>query len=190
MNFEKNADPSKPVFSDKRGRRRHYVNYLSVFAAVIVTILLSVFVISVLVNPFLPQIRLKPVAALPQQIPNFKPSPFTATKEEILVNQIGSKAKAEKKKRDDARSERAGAAELLRAEKASPIVRESNDGNPLAVGFFVNFDDSSMASLKQNINSLDWVVPEWIRLSGNENDPLILDIKDEALQFIQQNKPG
>ena len=67
MKIEKIVDPGKPVFSDKRGRRRQFVNYLSIFGAIVITILLSVFVISVLVNPFLPQIHLKPVAVLPQQ---------------------------------------------------------------------------------------------------------------------------
>lgn len=191
MKFENDLDPRKPVFSDERGRRRYFVNYLSVFGAVVVTILLSVFVISVLVNPFLPQIRLKPVAALPQQSDiNFHPpdKPIL-TKAETVAKQVGEKARSEKKKRDDARVERVRAGELLRAEKTTNVVRTTNEGDPVAVGFFVNWDDSSMASLRQNIKSLDWVVPEWIRLSGDENAPLVLDIKDEALELIQHNKP-
>ncbi|MFT3743224.1 MAG: glycosyltransferase [Pyrinomonadaceae bacterium] len=190
MNLEKNADPNKPVFSDERGRRRYFVNYLSVFAAVVVTVLLSVFVISVLVNPFLPQIRLKPVAALPQQADiNFHPPEKPVTRAETAAKQVGDKAKQERKKREEARIARVGAADLNRAEKTAAIVRATNEGKPVAVGFFVNWDDSSMASLKQNVNSLDWLVPEWIRLSGDENDPLVLDIKEEAIQFVQATKP-
>jgi peptidoglycan/xylan/chitin deacetylase (PgdA/CDA1 family) len=60
---------------------------------------------------------------------------------------------------------------------------------PLSVGFFVNWDDSSLASLQQNINSLDWVIPEWIRLSGNDASPLALDIDQTAVELIQNEKP-
>ncbi|MBL0241626.1 MAG: glycosyltransferase [Chloracidobacterium sp.] len=191
MKIEKIVDPGKPVFSDKRGRRRQFVNYLSIFGAIVITVLLSVFVISVLVNPFLPQIHLKPVAVLPQQSDiNFHPPERPAlTKAETIAKQVGDKARLEKKRREDARAQRAGAAKLIRSETSAAIVRATNDGNPLAVGFYVNWDDSSMASLRTNINNLDWLVPEWIRLSGDESDPLVLDIKDEAIDFIQRTKP-
>ncbi|CAN5364852.1 glycosyltransferase [soil metagenome] len=190
MNNTSGPDQNKPVFLDAGGKRHQYFSYLSILGGTVVTVLLTFFVISVLINPFLPQIRLKPVAVLPQQSDiNFKPPPPPVTKEETLINQIGTRAKAEKKKRDDASIQKAGAAELLRAEKAGAIARSTNEGNPLAVGFFVNWDDSSIASLQQNINSLDWVVPEWIRLSGDENSPLVLDVDEKAMDFIQRTKP-
>ncbi|HEX3102290.1 MAG TPA: glycosyltransferase, partial [Pyrinomonadaceae bacterium] len=135
-------------------------------------------------------IRLKPVAALPQQADiNFHPPERPQTKPETLAKQTGAKAKYEKKKRDDASLRLAANAELLKASGTTPIVSAAYNGNPLAVGFFVNWDDSSLASLKQNYKSLDWVVPEWIRLSGDEKNPLVFDIDDVALDFIQRNKP-
>ena len=80
--------------------------------------------------------------------------------------------------------------DMLLASRPAPTPSVANPGRPLAIGFFVNWDDSSMASLKQNITSLDWVVPEWIRLSGEMDDPLVLDIDDKALEFIQQDEAG
>ena len=56
MSLENGSGPEKPVFSDERGLRRHFVNYLGILAAVALSVLLSVFVVSVLVNPFLPQL--------------------------------------------------------------------------------------------------------------------------------------
>ena len=55
------------------------------------------FVVSVLINPFLPQIRLKPVAALPQQSDiNFHPPELPAlTKRETIAKQTAEKAKLE-----------------------------------------------------------------------------------------------
>ena len=63
MNNENEFDRKKPVFHDTKGRRRHYLSYLSILGATVVTVLLTFFVISVLINPFLPQIKLKPADA-------------------------------------------------------------------------------------------------------------------------------
>ena len=68
MKSEELFDQNKPVFLDTKGRRKHYLSSLSILAATVVTVLLTFFVISVLINPFLPQIKLKPVAALPLQL--------------------------------------------------------------------------------------------------------------------------
>src|SRR5258706_12093090 len=186
MKSDELFDQNKPVFLDTKGRRKHYLSSLSILAATVVTVLLTFFVISVLINPFLPKIKVKPVAVLPQQADiNFHPPERPPlTKAEKIAGQTGDKAKFEEKRRDDARIQRAGAAEFLRSQKDGVVARSTNNGNPLAVGFYVNWDDSSLASLKQNINSLDWVVPEWIRLSGDESSPLALHIYPDALKLI------
>jgi cellulose synthase/poly-beta-1,6-N-acetylglucosamine synthase-like glycosyltransferase/peptidoglycan/xylan/chitin deacetylase (PgdA/CDA1 family)/spore germination protein YaaH len=184
------ANRQRPVFFDHKGRRGRYTPYLGIIAAAVVTVLLGFFVVSVLINPFLPQIRLKPVAALPQQSDiNFHPPELPAlTKVETIAKQTGEKAKLEKKKREAIKAERVAAAQELR-EAESPIVRAANEGRQLAIGFYVNWDDSSLASLKQNIDSLDWIVPEWIRLSGDDKNPLVLDIDQDAIELIQAKKP-
>ena len=201
METEEFNDHKKPVFSNVGGRRGQYFSYVSILIATLVTVLLTFFVVSVLINPFLPLIRLKPVATLPQQsdLQSHVPE-LPATKREVIARQTGDRAKGEKKtrdeieqkRRDDAALERAAKEELIRAGKSGPIVSMPNNGAPLAVGFYVNWDDSSLASLTQNYKSLDWIVPEWIRLSGDEKDPLVLDIDkgaQDALTFLQNNKP-
>ena len=192
---------NKPIFSNAGGRRGQYFSYVSILIATIVTVLLTFFVISVLINPFLPLIRLKPVATLPQQsdLQSHVPE-LPLSKPEAVAKQTGEKAKGEKKKReqveqkrrDDASLQRAATEELLRVGNSPVAVSTPNYGTPLAIGFYVNWDDSSLASLKQNYKSLDWMIPEWIRLSGDEKDPLVLDIDKEAqdaLDFLQRNKP-
>ena len=57
----------KPVFFDKKGWRGRIFTYLGVLLATAATAFLAFFVVSVLINPFLPQIRLKQVAVLPQK---------------------------------------------------------------------------------------------------------------------------
>ena len=43
-------------------------------------------------------------------------------------------------------------------------------GKPLAIGFYVDWDEKSYASLAQNIKNLDWVVPSWLYLRGEAMD--------------------
>ena len=190
MSTENLSNVNKPVFYDIKGRRGRFASYFGITAATVVTVLLAFFVISVLINPFLPQIRLKPVAVLPQQSdiqPHVPDRPLT--KRETIAKQVADKASFEKKKRDDIKDERANALDPQRKAKQDALVRTVNEGNPLAVGFFVNWDDSSLASLRQNVDKLDWLVPEWIRLSGDANDPLVLDVDDQAMAFLQEHKP-
>ena len=103
------------------------------------------------------------------------------TKPDPVLKQTSDKAKLEQKKRDDAREKARATREFVAASRTvAPAQQTAAVGRPLAVGFYVNWDDSSLASLKQNIQQMDWVVPEWIRLSGDANNPLVLDIDVDA----------
>lgn len=67
-----------------------------------------------------------------------------------------------------------------------------SQARPLSIGFYVNWDDSSYSSLKRNLQQLDWLVPEWIRLGdakGNNGDPLVRDIDPKALDLIRRERP-
>src|SRR5205085_6260076 len=130
-----NTQPSsttttKPVFHDTKGRRRHYFSILSAGAGLAATILLTFFLISVLVNPFLPQIKLKPSAALPQRSDTgFHAPDAPLTKTETLVKQTGDKAKREKRRRDEEKAERAGMAEINKAAAAPLSLNAMHEGD-------------------------------------------------------------
>ena len=178
---------NQSVFYSESGKRWRKFRGLWISLAVVMTLFAAVFVVSVLVNPFLPQVRLKPNASLPQEkdiVPTTPEKPIT--QHEAAIKNIGKEAIAEQARRDKSNNEKANRA---LSSKIVPIEQLQNKGRPLSIGFYVNWDDSSYTSLKQNINELDWIVPEWIRLSGDENNPLILDIDEEALKFIKDNKP-
>jgi cellulose synthase/poly-beta-1,6-N-acetylglucosamine synthase-like glycosyltransferase/peptidoglycan/xylan/chitin deacetylase (PgdA/CDA1 family)/spore germination protein YaaH len=180
----------QPVFFDEQGRRWRAFSYVGATVAIGTTLLIAFFVISVLINPFLPQIKLRPFSALPQQIdtglqvPDLPP----LSKTESDIKRASKKLKLERTKRNEVRSQKNANREMIQAEKAQ-MPPSGYSGRPLSVGFYVNWDDSSYASLKQHIKSLDWVVPEWIRLSGDEANPLVLDIDQTALEYMQQEKP-
>lgn len=179
----------KSVFQDERGVRKRYVSSVGVLTAIVATVLAAVFTISVLVNPFFPILKLK--ASLPQKTDMQPPAPDlpALTRRADAARKIGDRARSEKRNRDDARFARFTESELLRSAGQKPIEMLPASGQPLAIGFFVNWDDSSLASLRQHINELDWVVPEWIRLSGDAKNPLALDIDDEAVDYIQRTRP-
>jgi cellulose synthase/poly-beta-1,6-N-acetylglucosamine synthase-like glycosyltransferase/peptidoglycan/xylan/chitin deacetylase (PgdA/CDA1 family)/spore germination protein YaaH len=181
----------KPIFFDQKGTRWRAFSYLSVVLAIGTSVLVGFFIISVLINPFLPQIRLKPFASLPQQNDTALPLPEIPplTKAESLLKQSSDKAKLEKRKRDEMKRQKAADREMLLAGQPA-VAPQASSGKPLAVGFYVNWDDSSYSSLKQHLGALDWVVPEWIRLSGDMGSPLVLDIDQQALELMQQEKPG
>jgi peptidoglycan-N-acetylglucosamine deacetylase len=171
------------VFHDPAGKRRRHVRRLGLTVAVLVSTLAAVFVASILINPILPRLDLKQVAALPKAGDVRLPLP------PALVS------------RREVRAKRA-AAELRRATKASVAVPPESkavarpapssvagpDPKPLALGFYVNWDDSSYQSLKRHLDRLDRVVPEWIRLQAGDQ-PVVGEIDARALELIRRTKP-
>src|SRR5882724_5514180 len=102
MSDSKKANNGKSVFLDTKGRRGRYFNSASIVTGTVTTILLALFAISVLVNPFLPQIKLKPSEALPQKTDlqvHLPERPLS--KQESIVKRLGQTAKEEKRKRED-----------------------------------------------------------------------------------------
>ncbi len=59
---------------------------------------------------------------------------------------------------------------------------------PVSVGFYVNWDDSSYASLTKNINQLDWLIPEWLHLSAGA-DSLKYAIDDKVIKLAKSKNP-
>src|SRR5262249_11531308 len=54
----------------------------------------------------------------------------------------------------------------------------SFNSKQLAIGFFIDWDESSYSSLERNLDSLDWVLPQWVSLVPNSKpgDSPISDI--------------
>jgi len=63
--------------------------------------------------------------------------------------------------------------------------------SPKIVGFYVNWDDNSLVSLKANINHLDVLIPEWLHVRDEKGGLLFDDQKreKETLTFIQNTRP-
>jgi peptidoglycan/xylan/chitin deacetylase (PgdA/CDA1 family)/spore germination protein YaaH len=74
----------------------------------------------------------------------------------------------------------------------NPISVSNQSYKPKVIGFFVNWDDASFSSLKNNLNNMDEIIPEWLHLSGADGSVIVDDQiqQDKALAFIRQNRPG
>ncbi|HEX2379664.1 MAG TPA: hypothetical protein VHI74_02855, partial [Methyloceanibacter sp.] len=70
-----------------------------------------------------------------------------------------------------------------------PASLTRSDGKPLTIGFYMTDDDNGYPALKRALPRLDWVVPDWLSVSGPSME-LKSDIDDRALSYIQATKPG
>jgi cellulose synthase/poly-beta-1,6-N-acetylglucosamine synthase-like glycosyltransferase/peptidoglycan/xylan/chitin deacetylase (PgdA/CDA1 family)/spore germination protein YaaH len=162
--------------------------------AVAVTVLAGTLVASILANPFLPRLNLRPLASLPH-LPDAQalapPLPASAPEQKArrAVTTLRTALKTTPVVPARRRAETPVVPAVVAPQLPAPKVEQSNT-KPLAIGFYVNWDDSSYSSLKRNLDQLDWVVPEWVRLRDmNDGGPLALDIDASALDYIRRNRP-
>ncbi|MBL8188769.1 MAG: glycosyltransferase [Acidobacteria bacterium] len=165
-----------PVFYDPAGRRSRNLRRVGWPLAVIATSLVAIFVASVLVNPALPRLNLRQFSGLPNAADTKPQAP------KLIAN------------RNEQKAVRAQAA-LDRVTKAhqgrtpAPTVSQSHFATrPRAVGFYVNWDDSSYQSLKRHVLQLDQLIPEWIRLQAGEQ-PVAREIDPRALDLVRSQRP-
>ncbi|HST50805.1 MAG TPA: glycosyltransferase [Pyrinomonadaceae bacterium] len=128
------------------------------------------------------QIKVTPPTGAQAQITTGINQTATSTQQDSAQPQLSSPASARTASHvsDD---EQAQPAQVSNEQPSVPA------GRPLAVGFYVNWDDSSYASLKRNIKELDWLVPEWIRLQDGD-DPLVRDFAPQALDLVRRERPS
>lgn len=75
------------------------------------------------------------------------------------------------------------------ATQAPQMSLSKPDNRALAIGFYVNWDDSSYSALKRALPKLDWVIPTWLSVSGPDM-ALHAAIDVNALQLIRTRKPA
>ena len=61
--------------------------------------------------------------------------------------------------------------------------------DPIVVGFYVNWDDNSLASLRAHVDAFDWVVAEWGFVGrGGDTLPVRFEVKDSVLALTKLAK--
>src|SRR3954468_7150864 len=170
------ADSSRPVFYDPHQRRWRWVRRLGFGAAGAVSLTLLAVVATVLVNPALPALGLP--TSLPQVhrlVPPRPERPLRAAEKRYLDTRRAlaeANAAARRERRD-------------RTPAPSPHPTEF-------IAFFVNWDDTSFTSLKENVSHIDTLVPEWLHL-GEASGEIPLDTpsrQQEVLDWLHTARPA
>ncbi|HKX31669.1 MAG TPA: glycosyltransferase [Blastocatellia bacterium] len=152
---------------------------------VTVSTLIAIFIASVLVNPWLPRVALRPISSLPTQADTQWGLPREITTPQgRRALRLQTALQHTWAKRLAGANKKSAALMALRV-GAAPA---SAPARPLAIGFYVNWDDSSYQSLKRHLSQLDWVVPEWIRLQGGDHS-VVGEIDSRALDLIRRERP-
>ncbi len=177
-------DVVKPIFYDPNHKRWPRLRFGMGLIAVMLTLLLGTLIFSILVGPALPTLDLPGVSFLPHgihsvpEIPNLSPE-RPLTRRERALRSAKTKLMTERER---------NLQQLLAKSRKTPPVAPRQQ---LSVGFFVNWDDSSLSSLKQNLDSLDMVIAEWLHLADEtgsirEDDP---NRQAQAAEYIHSRRP-
>jgi len=167
---------NRQIFYDPDQRRWRWVRRVGLFALGAVSLSFLVAMGMVLVNPALPAIGLPPDERLPQPhhvaLPRPERPARAAERRYLETRRALTEANAI-------------AARSASHAPAAPIHRTE------LTGFFVNWDDTSFTSLKENIQSLDCLMPEWLHLTDGTGT-VDLDQpahQQEVMAFVARSKP-
>ncbi len=176
---------AKPVFFDPTGKRARRVSFVAWSLAVLSTLLFVAFVASMLVVPVLPGVDFRRV-----HTGAIKTPPNGVPVAPGLLRHAAALAA-------DVRARQHGIPRAIHPKimpvtpatrRPHPAFLPPNRTKPLTIGFYVNWDDSSYASLRRSLPSLDWVVPAWLTMGGAEM-ALAIEVDPKALDLIHRVKP-
>jgi len=167
-------DPERSfVFHDPTGKRWHRFRRSLQTGAIFFGILLVLFLLSMAISPQIPALGLPPV----EDIPGLAEVPAIIRGERPMRNVPFKLRKA--------------ARNIKYVRSASPVMHPKNaaqikTNSPVVFGFYVNWDQSSMVSLRLHLSHLTHLVPEWLILRNakgdldDQSDPTAIAIAAQA----------
>jgi len=173
----------RPVFFDASGRRAFQISLVSWVAAIVSTLVGLAFLASLAVVPHLSSVPLPGrLSALPNarllntaKAPGLLPS---AGRLSLRAHQRRLRIRHElKQRREDARLNNA-VARILQPQAT----------RALSVAFYPTWGDNTFASLKRALPALDWVVPTWLSIQGDQ-PKLKADFDPHLAKYIRDTKP-
>ena len=171
----------KPIFYDPTGRRATHVSRLALFAGVVSTLFVLACAASLFVGPSMGVLHIGPHGKARHALANVK-----AAEPELLkpAARLAAQVRARQRQLHSVHSHAKPG-----GSRAPPLSLKKPADRPLAIGFYVNWDDSSYPSLKRGLPTLDWVIPTWMSVSGPDMT-LHTEIDAKALQLIRTEKPA
>ena len=177
----------EPIFLDQSGRRWRRLRRGALAAGVVTTLVLLVAVVFLVIPPFLPDLPLRQTAA--DSLGGAIRSARTPTRR--LPSAKEERERIQSRQRLFEELERHPATPARRYSQmpiTRPRVRQDSllaarsPRDPIVAGFYVNWDDNSLFSLRQRIDHLDWIVAEWVLLAPKGDSlPLRFNIDRRVL---------
>jgi cellulose synthase/poly-beta-1,6-N-acetylglucosamine synthase-like glycosyltransferase/peptidoglycan/xylan/chitin deacetylase (PgdA/CDA1 family) len=169
-----------PIFFDPSKRRSVILGYLGWTVSVASTVVLLLFVASLLILPS---------ASAPPIDPPHKRVGVAAAND---IAQRRELLPAARRLADAARANVVDApvqtATMPKATSRQLLAAHGRTGSrPLSIGFYVTWDDSSFASLQAALPKLDWVVPSWLELTGPELE-LKTGVDKRSVELLAKQK--
>ncbi|HEY8587403.1 MAG TPA: glycosyltransferase [Rhodanobacter sp.] len=172
----------KPIFFDPTGRRASRVSRLALLAGVVSTLLVVACAASLFVWPRMDGLHISELSHTRHALTGVK-----AVAPELLrpAARLAAEVRARQKQLHPSRDHAGKTAPA----RNRPLSLDKPANRPLAIGFYVNWDDSSYPSLKRALPTLDWVIPTWMHLDGTDMT-LHANIDAKALALIRKEKPS
>jgi peptidoglycan-N-acetylglucosamine deacetylase len=146
------------VFADPSGRRWRTVRGAALVLGVLTTALAIVLALAVLIPPMLPETWAQATDAADSAAV-------------IRSSAAPNRARIEARKQLMSALQKHDLPPTLRrahpGASAAPSSRPPADSNSVVLGFYVNWDDNSFASLQAHAREMDWVVGEWAFLDAS-----------------------
>jgi len=161
------------VFHDPSGKRWRRFRRSLQTGAIFFGILLVLFVLSMAINPQIPALGLPPVEHIPD------------------LREVPAIIRGERPMRNVPFKLRRAARDIKYVRSASPVLHPKTaarvaTNSPIVFGFYVNWDQGSMVSLRMHISHLTHLVPEWLILRNaqgdldDQSDPTVIAIAAQA----------
>ena len=162
--------PIKPVFFDPARKRWPRLRLGIAVVGLSLSLLLVTFILSIMVSPVLPPLHLPVVSFLPVNAHVVPIVPSLSVARTLTHQERALRKEKKRLARESTHSQQPLLMNKMHKKTLGP------NRQPLAIGFVVNWDDTSMSSLKQNLDSLNMVIAEWLHLTSEdgslrEDDP-------------------
>ncbi len=166
-----------PIFFDPSGRRATRLSRGSWSLAIAGAILAAAFVATLFIVDLPHDARAATETHAPIVAP---PMLLTASMTARLAGELRDREKEASRLINLRRRDQSG---------KNAVAARTSSGSPLTIGFYVNWDDASYPALRKALPHLDWVVPAWLSLQGDDM-ALKTDIDQKALDLIAKTKPS
>ncbi|BAZ17452.1 polysaccharide deacetylase [Calothrix sp. NIES-4071] len=160
-----------PVFYDPKSLRWRWFKRLTQVCIIVFSVIFVSWLVTVAIQPDLPVLSLLPSHKI-FKVHKFFQNQLSTHKGNDIAHHFGKE----------------NTAKLISIK--APSIQPTNPANSEIIGFYVNWDDNSFTSLKQNINKLDKLMPEWLHLEDGGKISLDDEVKQQrTLDYIHKNRP-